>query len=109
MFGLRLRYRPSAGICKWLSAKHLLRICSAGFEPATFSSGAKGHPVTSENLPGVTSTTSLGCTSVSASEPENANKPAADPLADFVASLTAEQRQRLAALLAGKREGGDDA
>jgi hypothetical protein len=30
-------------------------------------------------------------------------------LAAFVASLTAEQRQRLAALLSGKREGGDDA
>jgi hypothetical protein len=29
-------------------------------------------------------------------------------LADFVASLTAEQRQRLASLLTGKPEGGDN-
>jgi hypothetical protein len=38
-----------------------------------------------------------------------AKEPNADPLAEFVASLTAEQRQRLVALLTGKREGGDDA
>ena len=47
------------------------------------------------------------CTSVSASEPKTANKPAADPLAAFVASLTAEQRQRLASLLTGTQEGGE--
>jgi hypothetical protein len=44
-------------------------------------------------------------TSVSASGPETAN---ADPFAAFVASLTAKQRPRLAALLTGKREGGDE-
>jgi hypothetical protein len=43
-----------------------------------------------------------------AGEANSANEPTADPLAEFVASLTAEQRQRLASLLAGKREGGDD-
>ena len=47
------------------------------------------------------------CTAACTSEPKTANGPAADPLADFVAGLTAEQRQRLAALLTGAKEGGE--
>ncbi len=36
---------------------------------------------------------------------ENENEPHGDPLAGFVASLTPEQRRRLADLLAGSKEG----
>jgi hypothetical protein len=35
----------------------------------------------------------------------SADKPAADPLADFVAGLTGEQRRRLARLLVRMKEG----
>lgn len=65
------------------------------------------EPRNSLVVKGVTSSPSLDCTAACISEPETANGPAADPLADFVASLTAEQRQRLAALLIGRKEGGE--
>jgi hypothetical protein len=52
----------------------------------------------------VTSSPSARCTG----EADSANEQTADPLANSVASLTDKQRQRLAALLTGKREGGED-
>jgi hypothetical protein len=72
------------------------------------SSVGKGTSIATENLSGLTSSPSRISASVSANEPENANDPTADPLAAFVASLTAEQRQRLARMLASQRGGGDD-
>lgn len=84
-------------------------ICPAGFEPATSSSGVNRRPLASENLSEVTSSPAARCTARCTGEADSANEPTADPLADFVSSLTAEQRQRLAALLTGKREADDDA
>ena len=81
---------------------------TTGIEPATSWLQTSESSVASENLSEVTSSPSARCTARCTGEADSANEPTADPLADFVASLTAEQRQRLAALLAGKREGGDD-
>ena len=78
---------------------------TTGIEPETSWLKTSVLPVASEPPKEVTSSPSARCTG----EAESANEPTADPLADLVASLTDEQRQRLAALLTGKREGGEDA
>jgi hypothetical protein len=65
--------------------------CKAESDGSQHSSGSE-----------LTATSSPRCTSRCT---ENENEPHGDPLAGFVASLTAEQRQRLADLLAGSKEG----
>jgi hypothetical protein len=67
------------------------------------SSGGKSTSIATENLSEVTATPSLACTAACTKDGETTN---ADPLAAFVASLTAEQRRRLAALLTEQGEGG---
>jgi hypothetical protein len=52
---------------------------------------------------------SARCTTRCTGDAESADEPTTDPLAVFVASPTAEQRQRLANLLTGEYEGRDDA
>src|SRR5690348_2543983 len=70
---------------------------------------ADGSPPESTQCQELTSSSSLRCTARCTGEADSANETTADPLAAFVASLTAEQRERLARLLTGEREGGDDA
>ena len=81
---------------------------TTGIEPATSWLQTSESPAVSKNPNEVTSSPSARCTARCTGGADSANEPTADPLADFVASLTDEQRQRLAALLTGKREGGDD-
>jgi len=70
------------------------------------SSDGKSTSIVSENLPEVTATPSVSCTNACTSKAETTT---ADPLADFVASLTPEQRRRLADLLINRKEGSDGA
>jgi hypothetical protein len=86
----------------------LCRVETSGIEPPTSWLQTSERPVASGNLSELASSPSARCTARCTGEAESANGPTADPLADFAASLTAEQRQRLARLLASKREGGDD-
>ena len=64
---------------------------------------AESSPTESTTAQQVTSSDSLRCPARCTESEETAN---ADPLAGFVASLSPEQRQRLADLLAGSKEGG---
>jgi len=95
--GLRARSPESFGF------KHFRQVGAAGFEPTTSRPPDKRHAVASEDLSEVTSSEPAACTAACTSRAENAN---ADALAAFVASLTPERRQRLAALLTGQSEGG---
>lgn len=76
-------------------------VCPRGFEPLTFSSGGYKSSNASDDLSQVTSSDSARCTARCTSNAPDAND---DPLLAFVASLSPEQRQRLAELLTG---GGD--
>jgi hypothetical protein len=68
--------------------------------PACKAESSPTEPVTNTS---VTSSHSVRCPARCTESQETAN---ADPLAGLVASLTPEQRQRLADLLAGSKDGG---
>ena len=74
-----------------------------GIEPSTSWLQTRSLSVISGDNKEVTSLDSARCPARCTESEETAN---ADPLAGFVASLTPEQRQRLADLLAGNKEGG---
>lgn len=79
------------------------RIGPRGFEPLTSSTPNNESPVASVNLSQVTAISSARCTPRCTENPNEANS---DPLAGFVAGLTAADRARLVALLTGLRGGG---
>ena len=83
--------------------RDLNQVGAAGFEPTTSRPPDKTHPDVTENSQEVTPTPSHRCT------PRCSNNaaPNADPLAVLVASLTPEQRARIAALLTGQAEGDE--
>jgi hypothetical protein len=78
-----------------------------GIEPSTSWLQTRRHSNASDNLSVVTATPSLCCTTGCTGNAETANETTADPLIDLIASLTPEQRQRLASMLTGKQEGGE--
>jgi hypothetical protein len=70
--------------------------------PRLLTCKAESLPNESTTAQQVTSSSFARCPARCTESQETAN---ADPLADFVASLSPEQRKRLADLLAGSKEG----
>jgi hypothetical protein len=80
---------------------------TTGIEPATSWLQTRERPVLTDAAKEVTSRDSARCTPGCTREE---TEPSADPLAAFVASLSVEQRRRLAGLLASQgRESSDEA